>query len=211
MYAVLIFALLLEYTDAHGFHHPESHLEDPSFDNIVEQQYPTLASLDPSFVATHRRKLATDLGICAKTCKNGRSCNDMVGSLCKKKAFSCEFWWDAGERIFKTSPWFLSFICLLVCLFDSFVCLFYWGMPETALDVCSHLSILQSSSNRTKLWPALNSKRISTAVIAEAARSVGIARKNVLCGMKVSKEATTAKHGTGWTLSMTKHFSGIMP
>ena len=120
MYAVLIFALLLEYTDAHGFHHPESHLEDPSFDNIVEQQYPTLASLDPSFVATHRRKLATDLGICAKTCKNGRSCNDMVGSLCKKKAFSCEFWWDAGERIFKTS--FRLFVCLFVCLIHLFVC-----------------------------------------------------------------------------------------
>ena len=98
MYAMFLFVVLtvsslLECADAHGYHHPAARDQDPSFDNIVEQKYPTLDSLEPSFVAMHRRKLATDLsrkveqiniGICEPKCylnpdtKKWLSCDDLV-------------------------------------------------------------------------------------------------------------------------------------
>ena len=64
MAALMILALLtpvlLGCVDAHGYSHPGIHTQDRSFDNIVEQKYETLESLDPTFVAAHRRKLAKD-------------------------------------------------------------------------------------------------------------------------------------------------------
>ena len=99
MYAAMILALfvassLLECADAHGFHHPETHDLDPSFDNVAIQKYPMLEN-KPSFVAAyHRRKLAEDLTfddstktespICDPKCyfnkKNNQwlSCDDLV-------------------------------------------------------------------------------------------------------------------------------------
>ena len=100
MYVTTVFVLLLlvtisllETIDAHGIHHPTTHEEDPSFDNIIEQKYPTLASLDPGVVAEHRRKLAENLEhdsetddsfICDPQCHRNAgsetwlSCDDLV-------------------------------------------------------------------------------------------------------------------------------------
>ena len=60
MILALLTAVLLGCVDAHGYSHPGIHTQDRSFDNIVEQKYDTLESLDPTFVAAHRRKLAKD-------------------------------------------------------------------------------------------------------------------------------------------------------
>ena len=85
-------ASLMEYVDAHGVHHPAARDQDPSFHNLVEQKYPTLSSLGPSFVAQHRRKLAEDFthqsenssAICDPKCyfdtrkDTWLSCDDLV-------------------------------------------------------------------------------------------------------------------------------------
>ena len=98
MHAVTIVFLvattsLLNLVDAHGFHHPTTRDEDPSFDNLVEQKYPTLADLDPNFVANHRRKLAEDFthdskngtslvcGNCYKSGNKWHTCDDLVSIL----------------------------------------------------------------------------------------------------------------------------------
>ena len=96
---ILVYALaaasLLEFVDAHGVHHPIARDEDSSFDNIVEQKYPTLSSLDPIFVAEYRRSLAVDLthnsenssAVCDPECyfdqnqKTSLSCDDLVRHL----------------------------------------------------------------------------------------------------------------------------------
>ena len=90
---LVVAASLFECTDAHGFHHPISNEQDFSFENIVEQKYPTLPT---TFISKHRRQLAEDfthksgsetVPICDPNCyqnpKNGKwlSCDDLVRIL----------------------------------------------------------------------------------------------------------------------------------
>ena len=90
---LVVAASLFECTDAHGFHHPISNEQDFSFENIVEQKYPTLPT---KFISKHRRQLATDfthksgsetVPICDPKCyqnpKNGNwlSCDDLVRNI----------------------------------------------------------------------------------------------------------------------------------
>ena len=87
---LVVAASLFECTDAHGFHHPISNEQDFSFENIVEQKYPTLPT---KFISKHRRQLAKDfthesgsetVPICDPKCyqnpENGNwlSCDDLV-------------------------------------------------------------------------------------------------------------------------------------
>ena len=55
--AFVVAASLLNFSDAHGLHHPATSNEDYSFDNIVAQKYPTL----PTKLSKYRRQLAEDL------------------------------------------------------------------------------------------------------------------------------------------------------
>ena len=90
---LVVAASLFECTDAHGFHHPISNEQDFSFENIVEQKYPTLPT---KFISKHRRQLAKDfthksgsetVPICDPKCyqnpKNGNwlSCDDLVRNI----------------------------------------------------------------------------------------------------------------------------------
>ena len=87
---IVVAASLFDCTDAHGFHHPISNEEDFSFENIVEQKYPTLPT---KFISKYRRQLAKDfthesasetIPICDPKCyqnpENGNwlSCDDLV-------------------------------------------------------------------------------------------------------------------------------------
>ena len=107
-------ASLLNLVDAHGCHHPATRHEDPSFDNLVEQKYPTLADLEPNFVANHRRKLAEDL---THDSKSGESlvCGDCYKS--GNKWFTC----DDLVSILRT-VYNVSFHCLRCCIFAVYVC-----------------------------------------------------------------------------------------
>ena len=86
--AFVLAAYLFDHTDAHGFHHPSSVEQDPSFENIVEQRYSTLP-----FMSKHRRQLAEDfthesgnqtIAICDPKCywnegdNQWLSCDDLV-------------------------------------------------------------------------------------------------------------------------------------
>ena len=86
---ILVAASLMECTIALEFNHIlENHDQDPSFDNIVEQKYPLLESLEPSFVTAHRRNLALNdspddsVQTCDPKCWQHKnewlSCDDLV-------------------------------------------------------------------------------------------------------------------------------------
>ena len=91
---MVVVARLFDGADAHGFHHPISNEQDFSFENIVEQKYPTLPT---KFISKHWRQLAEDLThksgsetvpTCDPKCyqnpENGKwlSCDDLVRILC---------------------------------------------------------------------------------------------------------------------------------